>query len=528
MLPTNAIAEKTAERLRVPHSGSVKSSQSIGRRLVFVVLASTTAALLVACVSLLIYDSRVYHDTLLADLATQADIVGRASAAALAFDDGKAAGENLALLKAKPGIVEGALYNAKGALFARYGGDGGSSAGFPKLPEAGGHRIDGNHVILFARVVEKDEILGTVYLKAQYELSQHITNYLAIIGAVLIVGLLVSLAISAWLQRTITMPILAMRDLARDVVEKRDFSLRTTKTTDDEIGYLADAFNDMLSEIGRRAVALERSNETLARAEEELKRLNIELEQRVADRTNELEVANKDLESFSYSVSHDLRAPVRAIAGFSKLLAEAHAAQLDSEGLRKLGIVRSEAARMGALIDDLLAFSRLGRQSIQLRPVNMTELAQLNFDGLKAQNPGPEPELRLGLLPVATGDRSLLAQVWANLISNAMKFSSKKDRPVIEMSAISDEREHTYFVRDNGAGFDPRFGAKLFGVFQRLHDPGDFPGTGVGLALVHRIITRHGGRVWAEGQPGVGATFYFTLPRREDDGTVRADRDPAG
>jgi light-regulated signal transduction histidine kinase (bacteriophytochrome) len=227
-------------------------------------------------------------------------------------------------------------------------------------------------------------------------------------------------------------------------------------------------------------------------------------------------------------VSHDLRAPVRAIAGFSKLLAEGHAAQLDAEGVRKLGIVRSEAARMAALIDDLLAFSRLGRQSIQMRPVDMLELVRLNFDALKAQQQGAEPELHLGLLPVANGDRSLLAQVWVNLISNAIKFSSKKEKPIIEVSAVSDAAEHTYFVRDNGAGFDPRFSAKLFGVFQRLHDSADFPGTGVGLALVHRIISRHGGRVWAEGEPGVGATVYFTLPRSSNDGAVRADRDTAG
>ena len=158
----------------------------------------------------------------------------------------------------------------------------------------------------------------------------------------------------------------------------------------------------------------------------------------------------------------------------------------------------------------------------------MTELVRATSTALKAQHQGPEPELRLGHLPPAIGDRSLLAQVWVNLLSNAIKFSSKKDKPVIEVSAISDADEHIYFVRDNGAGFDPRFGAKLFGVFQRLHDAAEFPGTGVGLALVQRIVTRHGGRVWAEGEPGRRRDVLFHATEEQDDGTVRADRDTAG
>jgi light-regulated signal transduction histidine kinase (bacteriophytochrome) len=173
---------------------------------------------------------------------------------------------------------------------------------------------------------------------------------------------------------------------------------------------------------------------------------------------------------------------------------------------------------MGVLIDDLLAFSRLGRQTIQRSDLDMKSLANSTFEQLQAQHEGPKPEFRLGPLPRATGDRVLLGQVWVNLLSNALKFSAQREKPAIEVGAISDEKEHVYFVRDNGAGFDPRYQAKLFGVFQRLHDASEFAGTGVGLALVGRIVNRHGGRVWADSKPNEGATFYFTLPKDHANG----------
>lgn len=508
--------------------------RSVRKRLVLVMLATTTTALLVAAAAMILYDLRGYRQSLEQDLSTQADVIGQSSLAALMFDDRSAARENLTVLKAKPNIVTAAIYNAHGALYAQYARNGASASELPAKPDTAGFHRSGGQLVLVSPVVEDEATLGTIYLKGDYQLFRHLRGYAAIVGAVLVVSFIAALLMYIWLESTVTGPLLAMRNLAQDVVEKRDFSLRARKTTDDEIGYLADAFNGMLAEIGQRTHALEKSNQSLAaeirerelaqhallRAEDDLKGLNAELEQRVTHRTQELAAANKELESFSYSVSHDLRAPVRAIAGFSKLLAEQHEAQLDDEARRKLGIVRSEAARMGALIDDLLAFSRLGRQSIQMGRVDMEELVRMNVSTLNASHPGPPPALRIGPLPVAEGDRSLLAQVWANLLANAYKFSSKTQNAAVEVNAISDAHEHLYFVRDNGAGFDPRYSDKLFGVFQRLHDGADFPGTGVGLALVQRIVSRHGGRVWAEGQPGHGATFYFSLPRRDSDGTV--------
>lgn len=375
---------------------------------------------------------------------------------------------------------------------------------------------------LFTRIVENDEILGTVYLRAHYQFFDRLARYLGILGAVMVLSMLVAFLVAAWLQATLSRPILAVADTARQVMANRDYSLRVIKTTTDEIGFLVDTFNGMLAEIGLRTEINESANRKLGheiaermRAEAELRALNIELEQRVSARTAQLENVNKELEAFSYSVSHDLRAPVRAITGFANLLIEDHASQLDSEANRKVGVILSEAQRMGTLIDDLLAFSRLGRKEMQLVDVNMTELVQSTYEHLNQQPLDNHAELHLAKLPRCKCDRILIGQVWANLLANAIKFSSKREKPEIEVNAISDDKEHIYFVRDNGVGFDPRYQSKLFEVFQRLHDASEFPGTGVGLALVQRIVIRHGGRIWAESAPDAGATFYFTLPKEQ-------------
>jgi len=245
------------------------------------------------------------------------------------------------------------------------------------------------------------------------------------------------------------------------------------------------------------------------RAEQDLQS-KAELERRVAERTVQLEMANKELESFSYSVSHDLRSPLRAISGFSKMMEEDYADRLDEEGQRLLKVIRDNSRRMGQLIDDLLAFSRLGRKPIAAAEVDMAEQARMTFTELT--NGEDRTRLEMGPLPTVLGDAALLKQVWVNLLSNAVKFSGKRSQPVVEVTGCAEAAESIYCVKDNGTGFDMRYYDKLFGVFQRLHNPEEFPGTGVGLAIVQRVVTRHGGRVWAEGEEGKGAAFYFALP----------------
>ena len=327
--------------------------------------------------------------------------------------------------------------------------------------------------------------------------------YLVTMAPIAALIVLIGAIIAWWGSHRLTTPLREVT-MAAEAIAEGDLDKRVDVYRRDELGRLAASFNIMAEHVARS---------------------HHRLEGEVARRTEALEGTNAELESFSYSVSHDLRAPLRAIHGFARILLDDHKTQLDPEAQRLLGVIDQNTRRMGQLIDDLLAFSRLGRKEIAAAPVDMHELAQGVSEDLRRSEAEQRESLdiRIDPLPPALGDRALLRQVMSNLMQNAVKFTRGKDSARIDVGSRPDSGQTVYFVKDNGAGFDARYADKLFGVFQRLHRAEEFEGTGVGLAIVKRIVQRHGGRVWAEGKVGEGASFFFTLPAAEKPAAEKAN-----
>ena len=315
---------------------------------------------------------------------------------------------------------------------------------------------------------------------------------------VLLVAVGIAIAVSTLIARNITRPIQRLEEATETIGRTGDLTQNIAVEGQDEVSHLAATFNRMIA--------------SLREAERKLKQYSGELEELVEERTAELETSNKELESFTYSISHDLKIPLRAIDGFSQILLQDHHEGLSKEEKRILGVIRGNTAKMAQLIEDLLNFSRLGRKEVRKTKINMGKLAKDVFEQLKSAAPKDKLKMKMNSVPSAYGDESLVREVLDNLISNAIKFSKDEETSVIEVGGKVEDKENTYYVKDNGVGFDMKYSDKLFGVFQRLHSQEEFEGTGVGLAIVQRIVHRHGGRVWAEGKVNKGATFYFTLP----------------
>jgi len=296
---------------------------------------------------------------------------------------------------------------------------------------------------------------------------------------------------------------------AAEQIEKGNLSTRTgLPKGESELHRLAAGFD-------RMAASLEKRQSELEQANQQIKSHNAQLERHVAERTSELRMLNGELEAFSYSVSHDLRAPLRHMHGFAQMLQADPKLQEDTSIQRKLSVITAAATQMSALIDDLLAFSQMGRQSLTMGNVDFAQTVKDVVAETIAREPGREIDWRIESLPEVYGDAGLLRLVWVNLISNAVKYSKERKPAIISISAGTKDDETVLAVQDNGAGFDMAYADKLFGVFQRLHRDDEFEGTGIGLATVQRIVTRHGGRTWAEGKVGEGATFYFSIPKHQ-------------
>jgi signal transduction histidine kinase len=506
----------------------------IGAKLLWIAVLASTTALVSAGVVLAVHEARYFRRSLVHRLHVHAAIIGFNISPAVLFRDEDSGAATLGALKASADVVGAAVYDAEGRLFASFVAEGG---GFtpPSRLDAGGpaERFEADSLVVVDPIVFEGRRLGTILLRASLrELHQQRREFTTIFVAISALAFAIALLMSRRYQRAVSRPIQALAATAYRVSKERDYSVRQAAEGSDEIGQLVEAFNEMLSQIQRRdtqledamqgldrrvqerTVELQRELEERRRAEEEILRLNQENELRLV----ELTALNREIEAFSYSVSHDLRAPLRHIAGFAEMLRKHSAAALDEKGLRYLGVIRDGALRMGRLIDDLLSFSRTSRAEMVTSRVDLRPLIDEVIAEIMRDAEGRQVAWTVGALPTVVGDRAMLRIVFVNLLSNAFKYTGKAASAHVEVGARpAEDGRAALFVRDDGVGFDMQFAGKLFGVFQRLHRSEEFEGTGVGLATVQRIVSRHGGRVWAESEPGRGATFFLTLQRATEE-----------
>jgi len=475
---------------------------SISRRLTLMNMAVSASALLLACAAFFAYDLYTFRANLERNRSIQAQIIGANTNAALAFDDATSAESTLSVLRASPNILAAAVYTPDGKLFAAYNRPGVVDSGPPPPIPAGEMQVVsmGISEMKLARLIVLDgKPTGIVYIRSDLlELQGRFLSYAGIVGLVLVASLLAAWLISSLSRQTISKPIVQLAGLANRVSREKNYGIRASQAAEQgEIATLIRSFNEMLEQIQQRDAALGKARD--------------ELERRVEQRTAQLAAANQELEAFSYSVSHDLRAPLRHIDGFSAVLSQKYGPTLDPAAQQYLGRIREGAKHMGHLIDDLLNMARIGRQEAIMKPTDTRTVVNVVIDALKPEYEGRHIDWRIKTLPTVECDSGLIKVVFANLLSNAVKYSRRKENATIEVGHFMEAGMPVIYVRDNGAGFEQTYADKLFGVFQRLHRTEDFEGTGVGLATVRRIIEKHGGRIWAQGKVDDGATFFFTL-----------------
>jgi len=602
--------------------------QAIQQKLVNVIMITCGAVTLLICIAFFAYEIFTFRQSTLQEIETLGQIISSNSTAALAFDDSKAADEILSALKAENHIEAAGLYDKNNNLFSTYPSDLPRKS-LPLAPGFVGYRFEDGHVVGVQLVVQAEQVLGSLYIRSNIEiLYERFKLYSIAAFLILLGGFVIAYVLSKGLQQRISKPILSLAETAKIVSKEQDYSVRAKKISNDEVGLLTDAFNQMLARIEKQTLDLSEGEERMRsvlnsammavivmdrngkitdwnlraekmfgwtreealekeladtiipaslrdrhraglqhyvatgkakvinrllemtalhrdgrefpielsisplktndvltfcgfitditerkQSEEKIKLFNQQLEKRVQERTQELESVNKELESFSYSVSHDLRAPLRAIHGYMNILTDEYTNKFDAEAIRLTTIIMNNTQKMGRLIDDLLAFSQLGRKELIRTQTSMTQMVLNICEEQERLESSRSIEFIVQELPDALVDTVTMRQAWVNLLSNAVKYTRNRENAIIEVGSTEGEDEQMYYIKDNGAGFDMLYYDKLFGVFQRLHSQKEFEGTGVGLAIVQRIISRHGGKVWAEGRPDGGATFYFTLKK---------------
>ncbi|MDO9005235.1 MAG: ATP-binding protein [Aquabacterium sp.] len=512
---------------------------SLQRKLLAVMLLTTLAALIVALGAMIIHDLRAYHRTWVNDMTAQAELLARTTAPALTFDDKKVAHENLSILRYQPKVRAAAIYSPDGSLFATHAGHGEPPV-FPKLPAEDGVEVSKTSLVIFKNIMDGADVIGTVYLKADYELFDRVVNFSGIAVAVMLMSMLVALLVSTWLQKIVTRPILEIGKAAREVVSQRDYSRRVNKISEDEVGELVDSFNNMLIEIERRTLALETSNREKVRevderrnAQHEIMRLNQELEQRVQERTRQLETSNHELalatqaaesanqakSEFLSSMSHELRTPLNAIIGFGQLLTSDVMSPTAEQKKTFTEHILRAGRHLLELINEILNLAQIesGHLSLSLEPVSLQEILQDCHTMIEPL--GDQRGIRT-LFPTSCdlnvmADRTRLKQVLLNLLSNAIKYNRDMGAVVVDCTSASPDRVRVS-VQDTGMGLSEAQLKLLFQPFNRLgQEAGAQEGTGIGLVVTKHLIESMGGEIGVTSTVGMGSVFWIELRATE-------------
>jgi signal transduction histidine kinase/CheY-like chemotaxis protein len=477
-------------------TGSVRS------KLIIMAVSTTFVALLSAAIAMLLYDLRTFQQYWVDDLTTQADIIASVTAPALAFNDAKTAQQNLAVLRVRPQILSGAVYSSNGARFASYAQRSSSDLSFPDKPGKPGYRIESGELVVVHNIVENGELLGTVYLRSRYGLIDRLINYATILGAVLLGALVIAALVASRLQEGITRPLLAVTNVAREVMQRRDFTLRVPGNNSGEIGVLVAAFNDMLAEIGRRSHALQEAN------------LTLEHEMQVRHRAEQaLLVADRRKDEFLATLAHELRNPLAPIrTGLDILRLRSGDAQATQ---RATDIMERQLRQMVRLVDDLLDVSRINTGKFAIK-MGRVELKAVVNDALEVVRSyielhGHELVIDLPDRPVfLNGDATRLAQILSNLLNNAAKYTNRGGR--VSLSAKVEDKNLIVCVADNGIGIAPDMLASVFEMFVQVDSTLERTnaGLGVGLSLARRLVELHHGTIEAKSD-GIGRGSEFTV-----------------
>jgi signal transduction histidine kinase len=478
-------------------------SQSIADKLMRMTLVVSGVALLLAYVSFLAYDLYSLRQELISSMATEANIVGANSVTALMFDDRQAAENTLAALRNSPQIRAAVIIRPDGTEFARYLRTPSTQFGLTQhltLGETQRYWTTGRDILLGSRIQFQGGWVGTVYLLAETgDVARRAERFGLISAGMLLICFAVAFLSTSAIRHLVTDPLTGLAQTAQIVTRERDYSVRAKiPSSSDELAFLVRSFNEMLDQIQTRDRALEGTRN--------------ELEQRVEERTAELSATNKELEAFSYSVAHDLRGPLQHINNIGFLLQHSASQNLNPDGRMLVDRLLEGSKRMSLLIDDLLNLSRASSHPLHRTAIDLSHIAENIASRLHTEDSTRAVSFAISKGAQVIADEGLMEVVLENLMGNAWKYTSKAEGAEIQFGYTEEPAGTVYFVRDNGAGFNPRYADRLFRPFQRLHSQSEFTGTGVGLATAYRIITRHGGKIWASGNVDKGATFYFTVP----------------